>query len=103
MDCSTNHIPVKKHLENMVRKDGVLNGLPIVEVSGHEENAMTCDKNHLSFEMLLALCIGVDACGKPAIRVKYIDSCDTLLTCATSDKDPLFNNIFAYDSTTKTH
>lgn len=103
MNCSDNHIPVKKHLENMARVSGALVGLPIVEVSGHAENALTCKNNHLSFSDLLALSIGVDSCGKPAIRVKFVDSCETFLTCSNSDKDPLLNQVFAYDSTLKTY
>jgi hypothetical protein len=102
MNCATNHLSVKKHLESMARKSGVLVGLPITEVEGHEENAMSCGKNHLSFEQLLALCIGVDSCGKPAIRVKYIDSCETMRNCTNNDKDPLLNQTFAYDAGRKT-
>lgn len=103
MNCSDNHIPVKKHLENMTRKSGALVGLPIITVTGHTESALRCDNNHLKFEDFLALCIGVDGCGKPAIRVKKIDSCDPFFTCANNDKDPLLNQVFAYDSTTKTY
>lgn len=103
MNCETNHLSVKKHLNSMVRKSGVLAGLPIVEVSvGYHENAVNCGLNHLSFEQLLAKCIGVDACGKPAIRVKYIASCDVFTTCANNDKDSISNHVFAYDATLKT-
>lgn len=87
----------------MVRKSGVLAGLPIVAVEGHHENAVNCQKNHLSFEQLLALCIGVDGCGKPAIRVKYIDSCTPFTNCANNDKDPILNHVFAYDATLHTY
>lgn len=103
MNCSDNHIPINKHLENMARKSGQLVGLPIVEVSGHTDSALRCDNNHLNFSDLLALCIGVDGCGKPAIRVKIIDSCETFLSCSTTDKNPLLNQVFAYDSTEKTY
>lgn len=87
----------------MVRKSGILAGLPIVEVEGHYENPVTCSKNHLSFTDLLALCIGVDGCGKPAIRVKIIESCTNFTNCQNNDKDPILNHVFAYDATLKTH
>lgn len=87
----------------MLRKDGDLVGLPIVEVSGHTQNAINCGNAHLTFEDLLKLSIGVDGCNKPAIRVKYIDSCDALVNCTTNvDQNPL-NKMFAYDSSAKTY
>lgn len=102
MDCKTNYLPTKQHLAAMLRTAGTLAGLPIVAVSGHTENAITCQKQHLSFDDLLRASIGTDNCGKPAIRVKFIDSCDLKTTCKNnSDEDPL-RNMFAYDSTTKT-
>lgn len=102
MDCNNNYLPLKQHLEAMLRVAAPLKGLPIVEVTGHEENALNCTNNHLTFEDLLKASIGVDSCGKPAIRVKFIDTCETEKTCANnSDADPL-RGMFAYDSTTKT-
>lgn len=104
MDCNTNHLSLKQHLDNMLRKSGNLNGLPIVEVSGHTSNALSCglETNHLTFEQLLLKSIGTDACGKPAIRVKYIASCDYRKNCQTNDVNDNFNSMFAYDATTKT-
>ena len=87
----------------MLRVSGVLVGFPIKEVTGHTENAINCNNNHLKFEDLLKLSIGVDACNKPALRVKIITSCTTLKTCANnSDAHPL-NKLFAYDATAKTY
>lgn len=103
MDCNTNHIELKKQLAATLRVSGALTGLPIVEVSGHTDAALNCDNNHLSFYDLLALCFGVDGCDKPALRVKYIDSCDPLTTCENSSDAHPFNKIFAYDSTLKTY
>lgn len=106
MNCSDNHLPLKQHLDNMLRKSGVLNGLPIVEVANgtHTENALSCglETNHLSFDDLMRKSIGVDACGKPALRVKYIASCTYRKDCNKNDVNDNFNSMFAYDSTLKT-
>lgn len=106
VNCVTNHLPIMQVIKSILRKDAAtkLVGLPIVEVSGHTEPAVTCKNSHLKFEDFLSLSIGVDAgCSKPALRVKYIDSCDANTDCANNaDPNPL-NNIFAYDSTAKTY
>ncbi len=102
MDCITNHLPLKFQLESMLRGSNLLTGLPIVEVTGHTENALNCNNQHLTFEDFIKMSIGVDSCGKPALRVKFISSCNTVVNCANnSNEDPL-KNIFAYDSTSKT-
>lgn len=101
MDCNNNHLPLKQHLENMLRHSGNLNGLPITEVSGHTD-AIPCDLNFLTFEQLLLKSIATDTCGKPAIRVKFIDSCTYLKSCANNDVNDNFNKMFAWDSTAKT-
>lgn len=103
MDCNDNHLPLKQHLDAMLRKDGELNGLPIVEVSGHESNALTCDKNHLTLDDLFRASIGVDSCGKPAIRVKYINSCELKKDCNIASVDDLLRSMFAYDETEGTY
>lgn len=103
MDCNTNHIPTGKQLEAMLRTSGNLVGLPIVAVTGHTDNALNCNNNHLTDEELLRLCIGVDSCGKPAIRVKFINSCTTLKDCNNKSEANPFRRAFAYDSTTKTY
>lgn len=103
MECKTNHIPLIKQLEAMLRKSGVLMGLPIVAVEGHADQALRCDNNHLTFEDLMKSSIGVDGCGKPALRVKFIDSCDTVTTCKNNvDENPL-NQMFCYDATLRTY
>lgn len=102
MDCNDSHLPLKQHLDAMLRVDGELNGLPMVEVEGHTENALSCDKNHLTLEDLFRASIGVDTCGKPAIRVKKISSCEVKKTCAISNVDDLLRSMFAYDATEKT-
>lgn len=105
VNCNTNHLPIGEILKSILRKDATtkLVGMPIVEVSGHDEPAITCKNNHLKFEDFLSLSVGVDACGKPALRVKNIATCDVDMNCANnSDPNPL-NKIFAYDSTTKTY
>lgn len=103
INCGDNQVPLKSYLNSMVRVAGPLSGLPIVVVTGHTENALKCDNNHLGFEDFLKLSIGVDPDGKPAIRVKYIDSATTVLDCGNNAKDPLLNQVFAYDSTAKTY
>lgn len=104
-NCLTSHLPIGEILKSILRKDPAtkLVGMPIVEVSGHTEHALNCNNNHLKFEDFMSLSIGVDGCGKPALRVKYIDTCEVNTDCANnSDPNPL-NKIFAYDSTTKTY
>lgn len=105
MNCSDNHLPLEKHLRAMVRKSGVLCGLPIIEVSGYTTNAMKCgdDLNHLSFTDLILKCIGTDACGRPAIRVKYIASCTLKMNCNLNDVSSEMNSIFAFDTATKSY
>lgn len=102
MDCATSHLELKKHLGAMLRKSGSLIGLPIKEVTGHTQPAITCENGHLTFDDLVRLSIGVDGCGKPALRVKIINTCTNLVNCAnSSDENPL-NKIFAFDTTQKT-
>lgn len=103
MDCNNNHLPLVKHLAPMLRKTGNLVGLPIVAVTGHTDNAINCENSHLTFEDLFKRSIGVDSCGKPAIRVKFINTCSTLVTCANNDDANPLQKMFAYDSTTKTY
>ncbi len=102
MDCPDNHLPLKQHLDAMLRVAGELNGLPIVEVEGHTENALNCKNNHLTLDDLFRASVGADSCGKPAMRVKFINSCDVKKTCATSSVDDLLRSMFAYDSSAKT-
>lgn len=105
MDCTEQHIPTIDLLINMLRVSTPLIGLPIVVVTGHTENALQCagDKRHLTFDDLLRASIGVDSCGKPALRVKFIDSCDAQINCAVPTGFDQLRNMFAYDSTTKTY
>lgn len=102
MDCSTNFLTLKQHLEAMLRVSGPLAGLPIVAVSGHEESALNCNNQEATFESLLKDSIGVDSCGKPAIRVKFIDSCDLKISCSNHDETNPLRDMFAYDATLKT-
>lgn len=102
MDCTTNHLPLKFQLESMLRAANPLAGLPIVAVTGHTKSALNCNNQHLTFEDFLKLSIGVDSCGKPAIRVKFINSCKTVITCANNSAEDPLRKMFAYDSTSKT-
>lgn len=105
MDCKTNHIPLNDHLRSMLRKSGRLKGLPIVEVTGHTEHAMSCgaENSHWKFEDFMAASIGVDTCGKPAIRVKFIHSCTNEIECANNTNTNVFAEMFAYDKSAKTY
>lgn len=103
MDSNTNHLSLKTQLESMLRASGPLAGLPIVAVTGHTENAIRCDNNEWSFEEFVKASIGVDNCGKPALRVKFIDSCDVKVDCANHDDANPLRDMFAYDSTTDTY
>lgn len=101
--CKDNHVPLVKYLEAMLRVSGALTGLPIVAVTGHTQAAINCNNSHLQFEDFLRLSIGVDSCGKSALRVKFINSCNTLENCSNSaDANPL-RKMFAYDATSKTY
>jgi hypothetical protein len=103
MDCNTSHFDLKHHLTAMLRKSGALVGLPIIEVSGHTSAAFNCDNAHFTFEDFVRASIGVDSCGKPALRVKIIDTCDVLVNCSNNvDANPL-SQMFAYDATEKTY
>jgi len=103
MNCENNHISLHNHLTAMARKSGTLIGLPVVAVTGYTEQAINCNNSHMKFEDFLAASIGVDSCGKPAIRVKFIDSCETHLDCTNNQDANLMAQFFAYDSTTKTY
>jgi hypothetical protein len=98
MDCTNNYIATDNRLNDMLRVSGNLTGLPIKTVTGHTDS-VPCSHNHLTFEQLLLQCIGVDGCGKPAFRVKFINSCNLAYTCAQPKS---LIDIFAYDSTAKT-
>ena len=103
MNCIDNHLPTEAHINNMLRVAGALTGLPIIEVlSGYNVNANNCALNHLTFDELLRRAIGVDACGKPAIRVKYISSCNYQNNCTTNNQANAFTKLFAFDVATKT-
>lgn len=102
MDCTNNNYPLTHHLTAMARKSGTLIGLPIVAVTGHnDQGAQSDDGLPRTFERYLVGSIGTDSCGLPAIRVKFIDSCDTAITCKV-EADNILDQIFAYDATTKT-
>lgn len=102
MDCTNNYIQLKDHLKAMVRSSGQLSGMAIVEVeSGYEDPAPCDDGLPRSFEQRLAASIGVDPCGKPALRVKFIDSCTSKISCTVGAEENVLDNIFAYESSTK--
>lgn len=104
MECKTSHIKLDKHLAAMLRKSELLIGLPIVEVTGHTQNAIDCRKTaHLKLEDFIKMSIGTDSCGQPAIRVKFIDTCDRLIDCTQKNDANPFRRMFAYDPTAKTY
>ena len=104
MDCTDNFISVENRLVGMLRTSGVLTGIPVITSAGHTA-VIPCELNHLSFEQLLAACIGIDGCGKPAFRIKKIDSC-VGIDCDKAEVlniDPSDITIFfAYHPTEKT-
>lgn len=106
LNCNTNHLPIDKIVTSLLRKVAAsgLVGLPIVEVAGHNTPAMNCDNNHLKFEDFLRLVIGIDGiCGKPALRVKIIDSCDLDINCENQNEANPLNKMFAYDAVLGTY
>lgn len=106
LNCNTNHLPIDKIVSSLLRKEtapGSLIGLPIVEVDGHISPAMNCDNNHLKFEDFLKLVIGVDVCGKPALRVKIINSCEVDINCDNQIEANPLNKMFAYDAVQGTY
>lgn len=104
MNCTDNYLPLGEHLSQMLRKSGKLVGLAITEVTGHTDNAQSCGLSHLTYDQLMARAIGTDACGKPALRVKFIATCTSNKTCTNKDvvKKVDFRQMFAFDATTKT-
>lgn len=98
MDCVNNHISTDDRLKGMLRASGNLVGMPITIVTTHTSR-VPCSHNHLTFEQLLLASIGTDGCGKPAFRVKYIDSCILALTCSQGKG---IIDMFAYDESLKT-
>jgi hypothetical protein len=102
MNCENNHLSLNTHLRAMARISEKLVGLPIVAVTGHEDQALNCGTTHLGFDDMLSAAIGVDSCGKPAIRVKFINSCENYISCNNSSDDNVWRQFFAYDASTKT-
>lgn len=98
MDCINNYIATDDRLNGMLRSSGELVGLPIKVVTTHASR-VPCSHNHLTFEQLMLASIGTDGCGKPALRVKYINSCTLAKTCAQPKG---LIDMFAYDTTLKT-
>lgn len=103
MDCNDNFLGLATHMQAMARVSGALIGMPIVSVTGHTSQALQCDDGlPRTFEKLLAASIGVDSCGKPAFRVKFIDSCNTKVDCSNNTNMNFLDQMFAYDATAKT-
>lgn len=101
MDCNDNYLGLNAHMQAMARVSGALIGMPIVAVAGHTSQALQCDDGlPRTFEKLLAASIGVDSCGKPAFRVKFINSCNTKADCNINMN--FLDQMFAYDATAKT-
>ena len=105
LDCNKQNITTMDLIESMLRVASPLTGLAIVVVSGHNESALQCSKDtkHFTFEDFLRASIGVDNCGKQALRIKFIDSCDSKKTCKVRTGYNPLRDMFAYDSTTKTY
>lgn len=103
MNCKDQNVSTLELLTKMLRVAKPLVGLPIVFVTGHTENAIQCnDGKNLSVDDLFRASIGVDNCGKPALRVKVINTCDVKANCAVPTGFDPMRDMFAYDSTTKT-
>ena len=98
MDCKNNHIDLDSRIDGMLRSLAGLTGIPVITVTGHT-SIVPCSHNHLTFDQLIALTIGTDGCGKPAFRVKYINSCVLAKTCS---KPKSIIDAFAYDASAKT-
>lgn len=101
MVCKDSNLPTDQLLKNSLRFNGTLTGLAITEVTGYTE-VIPCSLKHLSFDDLLRASFGIDACGKIALRVKNIATCDTLITCKNSSNENQLSEMFAYDSATRT-
>ena len=99
MDCTNNYIATPDRLNDMLRSSGELVGLPVTIVTTHA-SVVPCELNHLTFEQLLLACIGTDGCGKPAFRIKYINSCTLAYNVCSKPKSLI--DMFAYDATLKT-
>jgi hypothetical protein len=103
MDCNSSYLPAEHQVQTLLRTNGTLNGLGVVEIPNTNlVPAINCDNNHLTFVDLLLLSIGVDGCGSPALRVSEILSCDLVKNCENNNFDFL-NTIFAYDTVLKVY
>lgn len=100
MVCKDSNLPTDQLLKNSLRFDGTLTGLAITEVS-YTEN-IPCNLKYLSFDELLRASFGIDSCGKIALRVTFIATCDTLITCQNNSNENQLSELFAYDSATRT-
>lgn len=103
MDCKDQNVSTLELLTKMLRELKPLAGLPIVIVTGHTENAIQCNSGkNLNIDDLFRASIGVDSCGKPALRVKIINTCEVKANCAVPTGFDPMRDMFAYDSTAKT-
>lgn len=104
MNCVNNHLTLEQQVNRMLRTTPGANGLTgiatIKMLSGYT-NKIPCDLNHLSFTDLLLRAIGVDSCGKPAIRVVYIATCNPQKDCNNNAVENQLTQCFAYDVPTK--
>lgn len=101
MNCENNHLSLEKQLTRMLRTVGGLTGLATVKINSGYTAKIPCDLNHLSFEDLIKRSVGVDSCGRPAIRIKYIATCNLKKDCNNNDVENQFNQMFAYDTVTR--
>lgn len=103
INCKDNHIPLDKYLAAMLRVAGALTSMPIVAVTGHTEAAINCNNVQLTFDDFMRLSVGVDSCNKPAIRVKFTNSCTVAKNCVNNSVENPLRKMFAYDSIQKTY
>jgi hypothetical protein len=101
MNCKESSLSTDQLLKNSLRFNGALTGLAITAVTGYTD-PIPCSLKHLSFDELLRASFGTDSCGKPALRVKFIATCDTLINCQNRSNENQLGEVFAYNSSTRT-
>lgn len=69
VDCDNSHIPPAQRLKSIFTKDAEGNvAIRTMNVVGCSENAIQCDDTR-DVMTLLAQAIGLNECGKPALRL----------------------------------
>lgn len=68
--CENSHLSIDEQLKSVITEDG--NGAKSIRtmfVEACENDGVSCEEGQLPFEHFLAGSIGINECGKPALRL----------------------------------